>query len=312
MFDLEQFNKEHAEKLRKIAQQNTTARREVAMPKLTSVSLDEALKQNSTQTATTIKQNITARNDGVDEPLEALAARKQREQMQHKLAQATERAIAGKTRQNAQKRGADAQARFFRKMVEIASFRDERGHFVEPAERAEALRKIRSTYAAEGCQRANLASRHSADKRQGAILTILNGLMTRYKQRYCFPSQECIQWMLWRHFGVLVSISTLNNDLQSMDDLGLITRKRRHARIGGKFSMASTLYLITTRGHSFRKSAQKLFSLLVSTVFQKIGEYMVEDKSSKEKKGRDKQKDSPSGELEGGDAALWVEQWEFI
>jgi len=324
-FNIEEFNRKHIENLRKLAKSPARKRNDVtqrnnsksSMKRLGDVDCDALLGSVNTPAMPSTDAfkpapTPTTQQNKHDESLEALAARKKREVMQHELAQATERAVAGKARKNASKRIADAQNRFYRKMVELSSFRDERDHYVKRDERKAFIDALRKQYAVDGRERANLATRHSQEKRQGAITMVLDHLMKKYKQRYCFPSQELIQWMLWRHYGILMSISTLNNDMQAMDDLRLITRKRRHALLGGKFCMASTLYLITKRGHSFRKSAKKLFSLLISTVFQNVGEYMVVDKSTKEKNRETSIKDSPSGNLQGVFNASYVEAWEFI
>jgi len=322
-FDIDAFNRAHIAKLQKIAKKSQKPMATAQRVESETCDLSKVMDMRRTSDLLSEVHTPSIRPDAVSkapttildddgESLEALAARKTRDIRQAQLNKATEQAISANARRNAQAREQKPMALLMKRLIEVASFRDERGTYVKKDERKAFIKQLRSDYASDDCERANLASRHAPEKRQAAIMAIIKGMHTKYRQKYCYPSQETIQWMLWRHYGIVCAISTLNNDMDALTYLGYIKRTRRISRVGGRIAVASTLYFITNRGGKFLAAAKKLYSFLLSTVFQNFGDYWSDIKISEGKEGKGQTKDSPSGDIQDGFTVSWVEQWEFV
>lgn len=169
------------------------------------------------------------------ESLEQIVARRQREFAAHKEQQAKKdaAAVAARNRAAAKKIG--------------------------PVNR-EADRRASAKYGA------SLLSWH---ERAGAILNSLMYLANCHGKRgYAFPAQKTILDKMRRWYGVNISRSTLNRDLQHMEDNGLLKRTRRHkARARGGIEFNSTMYTFTRRGFRWLKAMR---TIIFSTVFTRV------------------------------------------
>lgn len=82
------------------------------------------------------------------------------------------------------------------------------------------------------------------------LLTLLFGLSTHHKKRYCFPTQKKIIELLLKRLKLKMSIATLNRWLRVVEDekyVRRVRRIRRDEKLGMVFQ--STLYVITYRGY---------------------------------------------------------------
>jgi len=121
------------------------------------------------------------------------------------------------------------------------------------------LRKTRRLFQRNG--RKYPACRSTKTMRYGAILAVLEYLTAKFGSKYCYPNQETLLSLLEQYQHITMSRSTLNTDLSELDDMGAITRIRRH-RNGGVLGIIfkSTAYYTS-------KIGKRLLSGLRGTLF---------------------------------------------
>jgi len=152
----------------------------------------------------------------------------------------------------------------------------------------------------DGKSRRNTASALDPMERQARILCVLQYLNKTFKKAFCFPSQEKIQALLKRWYGLEVSNRTLNRDLNAMEARGHIKRKRRLSWT--KFS--STLYTISKIGYVWWSALQKAFGLFKKNRLPNLANNNVLLRNKEAYKDEStasnltqKQKGSPNGQI---------------
>ena len=103
------------------------------------------------------------------------------------------------------------------------------------------------------------------ESRGEAILGCLFGVSLKYGKRYCYPSQNKIQQLLFDYHYIEISNRTLNRDLLELEEDGFLERLRRTKKMcGGKKMFTSTLYKFKAKAYiwlnSLGKWVKKVFS----------------------------------------------------
>ena len=92
-----------------------------------------------------------------------------------------------------------------------------------------------------------------------SLFQTLIHLSSKYKKKYCYPSQEKILELLRKYHGIGISRRSLNRWLRHLENQGYFRRQRRITPDGeGSYRYKSTLYIL---GH-------KMFRMV--KVFMKI------------------------------------------
>jgi len=91
-----------------------------------------------------------------------------------------------------------------------------------------------------------------------AVLDTLRGIQAKYKQKYCFPSQNTIIELLEEYHGIKICRRTLNYWLERLEDGGFLFRIRRHTRKNGELILRTTAYYIADRGQAAMKKLRKI------------------------------------------------------
>jgi len=103
------------------------------------------------------------------------------------------------------------------------------------------------------------------ESRREAILSCLFGVSLKYGKKYCYPSQNKLQQLLFDYHDIGISNRTLNRDLAVLVDEKYLSRLRRTKRVaGGKKQFTSTLYKFRAKAYillnSLGKWVKKVFS----------------------------------------------------
>ena len=81
------------------------------------------------------------------------------------------------------------------------------------------------------------------------LVNTLFKISEKHNKHYCFPSQNTLQKLLQRHYGIAKSIRTLNRWLNDIEDKKIIKRVRRIKKSQDHgIEFRSTMYFLTIKG----------------------------------------------------------------
>ena len=81
------------------------------------------------------------------------------------------------------------------------------------------------------------------------LVNTIYKISQKHGKHYCYPSQETLQSLLLKKYGIKRSIATINRWLRILEDLGYINRVRRIlAKPSGGYSFKTTMYFLKIKG----------------------------------------------------------------